>query len=254
MRGTSQISFDKDSQVVIRLENVSKKYILHQQKPFLAREVVKRVFFRKTHRREFWALRDASFEITDGEAVGIIGENGAGKSTLLGIIVGATYPTCGRVIRNGNIGALLELGAGFHPDLTGRENIYLNASLKGLSKKEVDRKFDQIVEFSELGDFIDTSIRIYSAGMIARLGFSVAINMDFDILLIDEVLAVGDQAFQKKCMDRILGFKDEGKTILFVSHSMGTVQQLCDRAIWLEHGVVKGDGEAGKVIEEYIKR
>ena len=236
---------------MIKVENVGKKYVVQQQKPFLAREAVKRVFFRKTRRREFWALRDVSFEIRDGEAVGIIGENGAGKSTLLGIIVGSIYPAYGRVIRNGNIGALLELGAGFHPDLTGRENIYLNASLNGLSKKEVDRKFDQIVEFSGLGDFIDTSIRAYSAGMIARLGFSVATNIDFDILLIDEVLAVGDQAFQKKCMDRISGFKNEGKTILFVSHSMGAVQQLCDRAIWLEHGVVKGDGETGEIIERY---
>lgn len=237
---------------MIRVENVGKKYVVQGQKPFLAREAVKRVFFRKTRRREFWALKDVSFEVNHGEAVGIVGDNGAGKSTLLGIIVGSIYPTYGRVIRNGDIGALLELGAGFHPDLTGRENIYLNASLKGLSKKEVDKKFDQIVEFSELGDFIDTSIRTYSAGMIARLGFSVATNIDFDILLIDEVLAVGDQAFQKKCMDRILGFKDEGKTILFVSHSMGAVQQLCDRAIWLERGVVKGDGETGGIIKPYI--
>jgi len=199
----------------------------------------------------FWALKDVGFAVKPGETFGIIGENGSGKSTLLKLITGIIQPDSGSMKVKGKVSALLELGAGFHPDLTGRENIYLNGSIMGLTKAEIQDRFKEIVEFSELEEFIDTPIKHYSSGMYMRLGFSIAINVDPDILLIDEVLAVGDQAFQQKCMDKIRDFKSRGKTIIFVSHDLGTVDQLCNRSIWLNQGKVSAEGTTKRVIDFY---
>ncbi len=197
------------------------------------------------------ALKDVSFEVKKGEAFGIIGKNGAGKSTILGLIAGVLKPTEGRVVIKGRASALLELGAGFHPELTGRENIILNGIILGLAKAEVLRKLDEIIEFSELTEFIDQPIRVYSSGMLARLGFSVVAHLDPDILLIDEILAVGDLEFQKKCIDKMTGFKKNGVTIIFVSHSMEDVKEICDRAMWIENHTAKMLGKSKDVILSY---
>jgi ABC-type polysaccharide/polyol phosphate transport system ATPase subunit len=239
--------------VILELKHASKRYPLDKQTPFIVGELLQRVLLRKirTKRRAFWALKDFSLQIKKGDAVGIIGSNGAGKSTLLSLIAGSVFPTSGSVRVDGRIGALLELGAGFHPDLTGRENIYLNASLLGLSKDDIDSKFDDILAFSELQDFIDVQIRNYSSGMHVRLGFAVAAHIDPDIILIDEALAVGDQHFQEKCVDRILQFKSEGKTLIFVSHSMQLVTLLCNQAVWLQDGMLREAGSRHGIVEAY---
>lgn len=238
-------------EVTIRLREVTKRYILRKTKPFLLSEAVRRLSGRGTQRQEFWALRGVNLTIRRGEFVGIVGRNGAGKSTLLGIMAGSVFPHTGDVEIHGRIGALLELGAGFHPDLTGRENIYLNASLLGLTEQQIDAQFGSIVEFSELQDFIDVPLRNYSSGMHVRLGFAVAIHIDPDILIMDEALAVGDFAFQKKCLARIAEFKAQGKTLVFVSHGLEQVGGLCDRAVWLDRGVVRGDGPVNDVLAAY---
>ncbi len=199
----------------------------------------------------FHALRDVSFGVAHGESVAIIGPNGAGKSTLLNLATGVCQPNRGRVEVNGRVAALLELGAGFHPDLTGAENVHVNASLLGFSRREMRKTFDEIVAFAELRDFIDEPLRTYSSGMIMRLAFSVAVSVNPDVLIIDEVLGVGDLAFFAKCQERILQFRNSGKTILCVSHSIGTLMDLCDRAIWLDHGRVLDDGPITRVIEAY---
>jgi len=236
----------------ITLEQVGKVYVLRKQKPFLAKEVFDRLFRRGKPRWEhFWALKDVSFSIKKGEALAIVGRNGAGKSTMLGLIAGTVYPTHGRVDVQGRIGALLELGAGFHPDLTGRENIFLNASLLGLQKHEVEAKLDQIIEFSELTDFIDAPLRNYSSGMQVRLGFSVAAHIDPDIVLMDEVIAVGDAEFQRKCLKRLMEFKLQSKTLLFVTHGPESLKGICDRAIWIDHGQVQADGPFDEVLQKY---
>ena len=239
------------SDVAIRLDGVGKRYVLHKQKPYLLHEVLKRVTGAARTHEEFWALREVSLTIRPGESVAFIGRNGAGKSTLLGLIARAISPTTGRVEVNGRLGALLELGAGFHPELTGRENVYLNASLLGLSRAEIEGQFDAIVAFAELGDFIDVPLRNYSSGMYVRLGFSVAIHIRPEIVLMDEALAVGDAAFQEKCLARIAEIRAAGKTLLFVSHSADLVRHLCPRAIWLDHGRLRGDGPAAEVLEAY---
>jgi ABC-2 type transport system ATP-binding protein len=236
---------------VVALDDVSKLYILHKQKPYLIHEVFHRLMGSRQHAEQFWALKDVTVRVRQGEAVAFMGRNGAGKSTALGLVAGAVYPTAGRVRVKGRVGALLELGAGFHPDLTGRENIYLNASLLGLSKEAIEQQFHDIVAFSELDDFIDVPLKTYSSGMHVRLGFSVAIHVDPDLLLMDEALAVGDQAFASKCKERIRAFKNAGKTLLFVSHDVQMVESLCNRAIWLEHGQVRMDGPAEEVAEAY---
>lgn len=236
----------------ITLDEVGKAYLLRKQKPFLAGEVFDRLFRRGKSRVEhFWALKDVSISIKSGEALVIVGRNGAGKSTLLGLIEGTIYPTHGRVDVRGRIGALLELGAGFHPDLTGRENIILNASLLGLQKDEVEAKLDQIIEYSELTDFIDVPLRNYSSGMQVRLGFSVAAHVDPDIVLMDEVFAVGDAEFQDKCLKRVMEFKSQSKTLLFVTHGPEGLRGICDRAIWLDHGHVQADGPFDEVLQKY---
>ena len=196
-------------------------------------------------------LTDVSFTINQGETFGIIGRNGAGKSTLLGLIAGVLKPSGGRVIVKGHASALLELGAGFHPELTGRENILLNGIILGLTKKEVLKKLDEIIEFSELGEFIDQPIRVYSNGMLARLGFSVVACLDPVILLIDEILAVGDSAFQKKCINKMMGFKKDKVTMVFVSHSMPDIIKICDRVLWIESHIVKMLGDPEDVVKSY---
>ena len=201
----------------------------------------------------FWALDGINLEIKKGESVALIGTNGSGKSTLLKLMTKIIYPTKGKIITNGKLTSLLELGAGFHDDFTGRENIYFNASIFGLTKKEIDNRIDQIIEFSELENFIDNPVRTYSSGMYMRLAFSVAINVDAEILLIDEILAVGDQRFQEKCLNKLHELKDSGKTIVIVSHSLEAVKQLCNRAIWIYEGKIRMDGNTKDVVEEYLK-
>ena len=234
---------------MIEFEHVSKTF-RHGSESKLLRTFLGEIM-RGSVRGEFFALKDVSFRVAEGESVAIVGRNGAGKSTLLSLVAGLSVPAEGRVTVNGRAAALLELGAGFHPDLTGVENLHLNASLIGLSRKRVAEVYNDIVAFADIGDFINEPIRTYSMGMTMRLAFAVAIHVDPDILIVDEVLAVGDQAFQDKCRERIHRFRTEGKTLLFVSHSGGTVRQICDRAIWLDHGRVKMDGPAGKVLDAY---
>lgn len=201
----------------------------------------------------FWALKDLSFEIKHGEVVGIIGRNGAGKSTLLKILSRITKPTEGYARINGRVGSLLEVGTGFHPELTGRENIYLNGAILGMKKAELDRKFDEIVAFAEIEKFLDTPVKRYSSGMYVRLAFAVAAHLEPEILVVDEVLAVGDAQFQKKCLGKMGEVAKKGRTVLFVSHNMAAVQRLCTRAMWLDKGEIIEDGEAGQVVSSYLK-
>lgn len=237
---------------ILELDSVSKRYPLDKQNPFFISELFRRMTGRgHSDKSAFWAVKDLSLNIQRGESVGVIGTNGAGKSTLLSLIAGSVFPTTGSVCVEGRIGALLELGAGFHADLTGRENVYLNASLLGLTKKEIDEKFDQILEFSELRDFIDVQIRNYSSGMHVRLGFSVAVHIDPEIILIDEALSVGDQHFQEKCVERIMKFKEEGRTLIFVSHSMQLVRLLCNRVVWMQDGMKHMDGTPDQIVPLY---
>ena len=198
------------------------------------------------------AVDNVSFTVNKGEFVAIVGASGSGKSTLLKLMTKIIYPNKGRITTNGKLTSLLELGAGFHPDFSGRENIYFNASIFGLTKKEIDERLDNIIEFSELEHFIDNPVRTYSSGMYMRLAFSVAINVDADILLIDEILSVGDEHFQNKCFNKMLELKNEGKTMVFVTHSMDSVKKLCDRTIWLKDGKIKMDGNTNDVVEKYI--
>jgi lipopolysaccharide transport system ATP-binding protein len=202
--------------------------------------------------REFWALKDVSFAIQPGEVIGIIGRNGAGKSTLLKVLSRITYPHSGRVDIRGRVGALLEVGTGFHDELTGRENIYLNGSILGMRKREIDAAMDQILEFADIGGFLDTPIKRYSSGMRMRLGFSVAAHLKTDVLLVDEVLAVGDAAFQKKCLGAMRELSHEGRTVIFVSHNMAAVENLCTRTIWIADGKVAQGGDAREVIRAYL--
>jgi ABC-type polysaccharide/polyol phosphate transport system ATPase subunit len=219
----------------------------------LLRDHLTRRLERHRHER-FYALKNVSFQIPAGENVAIVGTNGAGKSTLLGLVAGLTDPDTGSVAVSGHVTALLELGSGFHPDLTGVENVFLNASLLGLNREQVRECFDLIVDFSGIGEFIDEPIRTYSTGMILRLAFAVAVNVNPDILLVDEVIAVGDQAFQQKCFDKISEFKYNGKTLICVSHSIPIVQQLCTRALWLDHGELVMDGDIQTVLQAYQGR
>jgi ABC-type polysaccharide/polyol phosphate transport system ATPase subunit len=234
---------------VIEFHNVSKCFSRNGGSKLL------RVFLKerlqKRRQDVFCALQDVSFRVEEGESLAVIGANGAGKSTLLSLVAGLTRPNEGRVEVNGKVAALLELGTGFHPDLTGIENIYLNASILGLSRKRTEESFDAIVDFSGIGDFIQQPIRTYSSGMVMRLAFSVAIHVEPDILIIDEVLSVGDAAFQEKCFNRICELKRAGKTLLFVSHVPEMVKQLCDHSIWLEHGRVKARGTPQEVLDSY---
>jgi lipopolysaccharide transport system ATP-binding protein len=237
----------------IILEGVSKKFVLQHDRPRSFQELLISTFGRNHHRgrEEFWTLRDLDLVVEPGQTLGLIGSNGAGKSTLLKLIARIIQPTAGKITVNGRLTALLELGAGFHPDLSGRENIFLNGSILGLSAREMRAHFDEIVAFAELERFLDMPLRHYSSGMQVRLGFAVATSLNPDILLIDEVLAVGDEAFQKKCVARIDDFHRCGKTILLVSHNLDTVKQLCSRVLWLETSQPAEDGPALVVAEKY---
>jgi|SRR5579859_208702 len=231
-------------------ENVVQRFRMIRERPDTLREVFTRVFHHTSNYHDFEALRRVSFEIFDGEMVGIVGRNGSGKSTTLKIIAGVYRPTSGVVTVSGKVAALIELGAGFHPDLTGRENIVLNGLMIGLSKREIRTREERILDFAELGDFIDSPIKQYSSGMILRLGFSIAMEVDPDILLVDEILAVGDAAFQQKCLARIDEFRRR-KTIVYVSHSAASVRELCTRALLLHEGTLVADGPPDQVLAEY---
>jgi len=238
----------------VEFENVSKRFIVHHERPRSFQELAVSFFKRNNASwEELWALRDISFAVERGRTLGIIGPNGSGKSTLLKLITRILEPTSGRVVVNGKVSALIELGAGFHPDLTGRENVFLNGSLLGMSRREMEEKFEEIVEFTELGRFIDMPLKHYSSGMQMRLGFAIATSVDPDILLIDEVLAVGDEAFQRKCMRKIAEFKRRGKTIVFVSHDLDAVRELCSEVIWLDGGVIRARGRPDEVIVQYLR-
>src|SRR5712664_3629768 len=241
----------------ITVENLSKRYELGalQEETQLRDQLVRllRAPFRKRAPKEIlWALREVSFKVDEGEVVGIIGRNGAGKSTLLKILSKITYPTSGRVRTRGRVASLLEVGTGFHEELTGRENIYLNGSILGMKKKEVDVKLDAIVEFSGVQRFIDTPIKRYSSGMRLRLGFAVAAHLEPDVLIIDEVLAVGDAGFQKKCLRVMEDLRSGGRTVLFVSHNMAAVENLCSRGIWIDNGRIREDGRTRDIIQSYM--
>lgn len=232
---------------IVRLDAVSKHFRVRQDNSLKDR-VVHLGRLGKSFRRDFVAVDDVSLTIEAGTTVGLLGANGSGKSTLLKLIGGILSPSSGTVETRGRMAALLELGAGFHPDLSGRENVYLNASILGMTREEIDREFDAIVDFSGIGDFIDTAVKFYSSGMYVRLAFAVAIHTDPDVLLVDEVLAVGDETFQRKCMDRIAEFRAQGRTIILVSHSAQQVAELCDRGIVLKDGAVVFDGETRDAI------
>jgi ABC-2 type transport system ATP-binding protein len=234
----------------IIVDDVSKRFRLyHEQNRSLKIALMRR---RRASFEEFWALRHVDLEVPEGETFGLVGENGSGKSTLLKCMARILRPEEGRISVEGKVSALLELGAGFHPELSGRENVYLNASILGLSQKEVDRKFDDIVGFAGLERFIDTPVKNYSSGMYVRLGFSVAINVDPDVLLVDEVLAVGDEQFQRRCYERFADLKNKGRTIVIVSHALGLVRELCDSVAWVAEGEIKEVGAADDVVESYV--
>jgi len=238
---------------IVEFNHVWKTYYRHSGRVLL-RNRVQRVLTRRKH-ESFAAVRDVSFRIQRGESMAVVGPNGAGKSTLLGLVAGLARPDRGSIAVNGRLAALLELGSGFHPDLTGVENVYLNAALLGLTRKRTTDLFEEIVDFSGIGEeFIGEPLRTYSTGMVMRLAFSVAINMDPDILLVDEVLAVGDATFQEKCFRKIREFRAAGKSILCVSHASGMVQELCDHAIWLDRGEVVKSGPIDEVLDAYIGR
>lgn len=242
------MSFEADK--VIEVQHVSKTFRVYQDKN---RTLKDRILFSKRNRySENIVLDDVSFSVCRGEVLGLIGHNGCGKSTTLKLLNKILYPDSGKIIMNGKISSLIELGAGFHPDMTGRENIYINASIFGLKKKEIDKRIDSIIRFSELEQFIDNPVRTYSSGMYMRLAFSIAINVDAEILLVDEILAVGDASFQKKCFDKLRQIKESGTTIVIVSHSMDQIKSICDRVIWLDKGKIKEDGPAQLVCNTYM--
>jgi ABC-2 type transport system ATP-binding protein len=232
--------------VAVDVQGVSKRFRLYHQKYTSLKERV--IHAGRTPYTDLWALRDIGFEVSEGETLGILGRNGSGKSTLLKCVCGVLQPTEGQVVVQGKLAGLLELGAGFQPDLTGRQNIYLNGSLLGLSRSDIDKVFDDIVAFAELDQFIDNQVKFYSSGMYVRLGFAVAVNVDPDVLVIDEVLAVGDERFQRKCLDRVQEFQDQGRTIIFVTHSPDQVRSICDKAVVLSDGKIVAHGLPGEAV------
>jgi lipopolysaccharide transport system ATP-binding protein len=246
--------------IVLRFDQIWKKFRRGEQKhdslrdliPAIARKLLKHQRPEELREQEFWAIKDVSFQVERGEALGIIGPNGAGKSTALKLLSGILTPDRGEISVSGRLSALIEVGAGFHPDLTGRENIYLNGAILGMKRKEMDRKLDEIVSFSELSEFLDTPVKRYSSGMYARLGFSVAAHVDPDILLVDEVLSVGDWAFQRKCLEKMEAFVKKGVTIIFISHNLQAVVNLCPKALLLRKGSIVEAGPTGQVVRRYL--
>jgi homopolymeric O-antigen transport system ATP-binding protein len=238
---------------VIEFTNVSKRFIIRHDRRSSIQERIAGLFRPRVEGEPFWALRDVSFSVGQGESLGLVGHNGAGKSTALKLMTRILEPTSGTVKMRGRVAALLELGSGFHPDLSGRENVFLSGSLMGFSRRDMQEKLEEIVEFSEIGDFIDMEVKHYSSGMYTRLAFAVATAVDPDILITDEVLAVGDEVFQRKCMERIYRFRRKGKTIIFVSHALETVRTLCDQAVWLDRGRARASGRASEVIDAYLE-
>ena len=236
---------------VISVNHVTKKFKVYYDK---APNLKDKALFWKRNRHELrTVLDDVSFSIKKGEAVGLVGSNGCGKSTTLKLLTKIIYPSSGSVCVKGRVSALIELGAGFHPDMSGRENIYINAAIFGLTKKEIDGKLDAIIEFSGLGEFIDNPVRTYSSGMYMRLAFAVAINVDAEVLFIDEILAVGDAAFQEKCFNKLIEIRDRGTTIVIVSHSLGQIEKICGRSIWIKDGKIQMDGKPSDVHAKYME-
>ena len=233
--------------IAIEIADVSKRFRMYREKPSSLKQ---RILSGRVRAEDFWALRDVSFDVAEGEFFALIGQNGSGKSTLLKVIAGILRPSEGVVRQRGRIAGLLELGAGFHPELTGRENVYLNAAFLGLSHRKTDAVYDDIVEFAELREFMDTAVKFYSSGMLVRLGFACAVHVDPEVILIDEVLAVGDEAFQARCLDRVRTFQKEGRTIVLVTHALDMARQLCDRAAMLDHGVIHAIGGPDQVVRE----
>ena len=240
-------------ELIVRFIKVSKAFRRFEHQPFLLRTVLRWLTGRREQPREFWPLQEVSFDIRRGETIGVIGQNGSGKSTLLRLMAGAAYPTRGHIAVRGRIAPLLALGAGFQPDMTGRECVEVNGTALGLSPDEIAARMSAIVTFAELADFMETPVRYYSSGMLARLGFSVAVHTAPDLLLVDEVLSVGDHAFQQKCIVRINHLREQGVTIVFVSHDGGAVQKLCDRVLWLRDGKLYRDGAPDLVVDEYLR-
>jgi ABC-2 type transport system ATP-binding protein/lipopolysaccharide transport system ATP-binding protein len=236
--------------VAVRAENLSKRFWLHRERRTALKERVVRG--RAPKAEEFWALRDATFSIERGTTFGLIGQNGSGKSTTLKVLAGIYRPTSGKVTVNGRVSALLELGAGFHGELTGRENIRLNGAILGLSGQQIDAAMDRIIDFAGIGDFMDSPVKIYSSGMFVRLGFAIAVSLDPEILMVDEVIAVGDEEFQRKCFDHLFELRKRGTTIVLVTHSLGLIRDLCDQAAWLDHGQIRMLGAAREVADDYI--
>lgn len=229
----------------LEIHDISKRFRLYHEKPSSLKQ---QLLSGRVRADEFWALKGVSFDVHEGGSLGLIGANGSGKTTLLKVVAGILRPTAGTVTQRGRLVALLELGAGFHPELTGRENVYLNAGFLGLKRRETDGVYDDIVAFAELEDFMDNAVKFYSSGMLVRLGFSVAVHIDPEIMLIDEVLAVGDEAFQARCLDRVRTFRREGRTIVFVTHALDLVREICDSAVMLDHGTVHATGEPNDVV------
>jgi ABC-type polysaccharide/polyol phosphate transport system ATPase subunit len=238
------------SEPAVVVTDVSKRFRLYKDRSTSLKERLTRL--RRSVFDEYWALRDVSLEVPQGTTYGLIGHNGSGKSTLLRLMAGIHRPTSGTVDVRGRVSALLELGAGFHPELTGRENVYLNGSILGLGRKAINAKIDEIVEFAGLGEFIDSPVKIYSSGMFVRLGFSVAVHVEPDILIIDEVIAVGDEDFQRRCFDHLYRLRSQGATIIMVTHSLNLVQTMCDNAAWLDHGQLRALGPAPEVVHQYL--
>lgn len=238
----------------IQANNLSKLYLLGERQPYSFRELLTGLvsFGKSDPTRELWSLRDLSFDVKEGETVGIIGRNGAGKSTLLKIFSRITKPTSGMAVIHGRVGSLLEVGTGFHQELSGAENIYLNGAILGMRRSDIKKRYDEIVAFSELEKFLDTPVKHYSTGMYMRLAFSIAAHLEPEVLIVDEVLAVGDVGFQKKCLRKMREVGETGRTVFFVSHDMQAMTRLCSRVIWLQNGRLRGDGEAKKVVSEYI--
>ncbi len=242
----------QETMKAIELRNLGKRYIMRRFRRYLFRDIINKALFRSTEPDEFWALRDLNVSVETGESVGIIGENGAGKTTLLKLLSNVTQPTEGEIIIRGRTAALLELGAGFHPLLTGRENIYLNGTILGFDKKYIDGKFDEIVDFSGISKFIDEPVKNYSSGMYVRLGFAIASQLDPAILIVDEVLAVGDEEFQRHCKEWIYQYLKSGRTLLLVSHDLGLIRDLCKRVYWLRNGLIHQEGSIEEITTNYL--